>query len=263
MDNNSNKRNSGLIALIVIAIIIITVIVIAIVTSTKSSDMGSDTRDSVKDPAESELDKLDTDIMDDITDAIRDVTDALLDEKESNDRITDTDKITDTTETDKTEAESKDTLEIAASLPTEFCLPVTGYIAKEHSIELPVFSLTMNDYRAHNGIDIQAEEGAPVCCFAKGTLSNRYVDPFMGVCLEVTHSGGMVSKYMNLSEESLEGIEVGATLEMGQELGKVGNTAALEASDESHLHFEVAVNGEAVNPMSYIGDIDLGDTMYE
>lgn len=259
MDNNSNKKNSGLIALLVIAVIIITVIIIAVVTSNKDSNT-KDTKDSVKDPAESELDKIDTEIADDITDMVNDVTDDLLDGKESDDRKDkETDKTTEKDNTEETNDSSADTTEvqtskpgITASVPTEFCLPVTGHISKDYSMDLPVFSLTMNDYRTHSGIDIQAEIGTNVAAFAEGTVTDSYTDPFMGVCVEITHSGGMVSRYMNLGEEIPESVALGSKVDAGQTIGTVGCSAAIEAADEPHLHFEVVLNDLTVDPMNYI-----------
>lgn len=81
--------------------------------------------------------------------------------------------------------------------------------------------------------------------------------------MELTHSGGMVSRYMNLDEEIAKDIEVGSTVSCGQTIAKVGSSASMEASDESHLHFEVMVNDCSVDPMSYIDASGLTDTGYE
>lgn len=259
MDNNTNKKTAGVIALIIIAVIVITVIIIAIVTNNNRAG-DPDVTDKIEDNAESDLSDAVTDMIDDASEALDDVGDA-LDGNESDKNTAD-----DTKESESMAESNTDTnppADTAASAPTEFCLPVTGYISKAYSMDTPVFSLTMNDYRTHGGIDIQAEIGASVAAFAEGTVTDIYNDPFMGVCLEVTHSGGMVSKYMNLSEELAENIEIGTAVACGQAIGKVGNTAAMEASDESHLHFEVMLNEASVDPMSYIETEISGDTNYE
>ena len=70
----------------------------------------------------------------------------------------------------------------------------------------------------------------------------------MGTCLAISHSGGAVSYYKNLSETFAEGIEVGAGVRSGQLLGSVGESAMIESSQEPHLHFEVTVAGLQEDP---------------
>jgi murein DD-endopeptidase MepM/ murein hydrolase activator NlpD len=53
---------------------------------------------------------------------------------------------------------------------------------------------------------------------------------------------------MNLDPELASGITVGSTVKAGDVIGKVGNTARLESADESHLHFELTMNGEIIDP---------------
>ena len=112
--------------------------------------------------------------------------------------------------------------------------------------------MTMNDYRTHSGLDIEADVGTPVSAFAEGTVSDIYTHPFMGHCLEVTHTGGLVSKYMNLGETLPEGVEVGAKVFGGQTIGTIGDSASLEAADAPHLHFEVFCDGSPVDPIDYL-----------
>ncbi len=138
------------------------------------------------------------------------------------------------------------------SAPLEFYLPVTGYLSKDYSLDMPVFSLTMNDYRTHSGIDIQATVGSAVSAVADGEVTKRYTDPFMGVCVEVSHPGGLVSRYMNLGEEYPKDAEVGCPVYSGQTIACVGESAAIEAADTSHLHFELLLDGKRVDPLDYI-----------
>lgn len=149
-------------------------------------------------------------------------------------------------------AEKTEKQDTAASAPLEFYLPVTGYLSKDYSADMPVFSLTMNDYRTHSGIDIQATVGSAVSCVADGEVTKRYTDPFMGICVEVSHSGGLVSRYMNLGEEYPKDAEVGCPVYAGQTIACIGESAAIEAADASHLHFELLLDGKKVDPLDYI-----------
>lgn len=145
-------------------------------------------------------------------------------------------------ETEKTEAEP---------LP-QFVNPTSGALIKEYSIEVPVFSVTMEDYRTHNGIDIYVQNGERILAAAGGTVKEIWEDPMMGTCMSISHSGGAETIYKNLSPEIPEGISVGAQVSEGSFIAVGGESALAEISEEPHLHFEMKVNGEFVNPCDYI-----------
>ncbi len=130
--------------------------------------------------------------------------------------------------------------------------PVDGYLMKGHDIDMPVYSLTMNDYRVHAGIDILAEPGAPVAAIAEGTVEHVYDDPMMGNCISITHPNGLVSYYKGLSDEVCEGIEEGALVYCGQIISSVGDSTLIELAEESHLHFEMKKDGYYVDPCEYV-----------
>ncbi len=131
--------------------------------------------------------------------------------------------------------------------------PVVGEITKSHSLDMPVFSTTLNEWRVHTGIDISAEEGAEVYAAAAGKVSKVYSDPFLGKTVEITHDGGIVSVYSNLSNTDVA-VQEGQTVASGAKIGLVGDTSLSELADESHLHFAVRVNGVSVNPLDYISE---------
>ena len=133
-----------------------------------------------------------------------------------------------------------------------FTAPTSGSIMKSHSVETPVFSQTLGDWRVHTGIDIAAEIGADVKAVAGGTVTAVRNDHFMGKTVEVTHDGGIVSVYSNLASEVA--VKVGDAVNAGDKLGAVGDTSLTELADESHLHFEILVSGVSVNPLDYISD---------
>jgi murein DD-endopeptidase MepM/ murein hydrolase activator NlpD len=128
-------------------------------------------------------------------------------------------------------------------------MPVDGVVVKRHDMVNAVFSVTMNDYRVHQGVDIECDVGADVMSCAYGTVKTVGQDPFMGCTIVIDHGDGLLSYYRNLSEELADGIEVGATVYGGQLLGTVGETAIIEIADEPHLHFELELNGKLVDPM--------------
>lgn len=143
-----------------------------------------------------------------------------------------------------------------------FIAPLTGAVIKNHTLEVPVYSLTMDDYRTHQGVDISAAAGAPVYAAADGVISDIWDDPMMGKCLSLSHAGGAVSVYKNLAETLPEGILSGVTVKTGTVIGAVGETALIETAESPHLHFELTVDGESVDPAEFML-IGTKDTSFE
>lgn len=131
--------------------------------------------------------------------------------------------------------------------------PVVGEVTKFHSLEVPVFSNTLNEWRVHAGIDISAEEGTEVYAAAAGTVTKVFSDPFLGKSVEISHGNGVVSIYSNLSAEGLA-VSEGQIVASGDKIGTVGDTSLSELADEPHLHFGVKLNDVSVNPLDYISE---------
>ena len=94
---------------------------------------------------------------------------------------------------DVTENESPTVAELT------FVSPVAGTVIKSHSTTTPVFSNTLDEWRIHTGLDISAEDGAPVAAAAAGEVTRIYNDPMLGTTVEITHSATHKSYYSNLA----------------------------------------------------------------
>ena len=132
-----------------------------------------------------------------------------------------------------------------------FMKPVDGEICKQFSNGDLIYSETMNDYRTHNGVDILTTDGSPVCSSEAGTISSVDNHPLWGTCVTINHENGITTCYMNLSEDLPEGVETGSYVARGGIIGTAGTTALVEIGEQTHLHFEMYVNGEAVDPVDY------------
>lgn len=135
--------------------------------------------------------------------------------------------------------------------PLAFISPIVGSVVKDHDLSMPVFSHTLGEWRVHAGIDISAEEGANVYASEAGVVSALYSDPMLGYTVELTHSGGIITRYSNLESASAD-IKVGDTVESGAVIGRVGDTSTSELAEEPHLHFEMLLDGKKVHPLDYI-----------
>lgn len=129
-------------------------------------------------------------------------------------------------------------------------MPVTGAVLNDYSGDNLVYSKTMQDWRTHNGIDFAANEGDNVLAAADGTVEAITDNGMFGNTIILLHDGGIRTIYSNLAEDI--GVAVGNNVLSGSVIGKVGNTAAAEVTENSHLHFEVSVNEEPVNPHDYL-----------
>ncbi len=156
-------------------------------------------------------------------------------------------------ETKDVSAGGEDSSEDVMSEPElpEFVAPSRGSVAKSHSETVLVYSLTMDDYRTHTGIDIAGKAGDIVVAAADGVVRSVYEDPMWGYCISVVHEGNAVSYYKNLSGDSIESIAVGDSVKAGDVIGAIGESALLEIADEPHLHFELKIDGVSVDPTDY------------
>ena len=141
---------------------------------------------------------------------------------------------------------------VIEEVDAEFVVPVQGYVVKGHHDDMLVYSLTMNDYRVHAGIDIGTAIGAPVYACSSGTIESIFDDPFMGRTIVIDHGNGLKSSYMNLSENLPQGIEENAEVTAGEIIAGVGDTSLTEMADTMHLHFEMSKDGVKIDPLGYI-----------
>ena len=101
--------------------------------------------------------------------------------------------------------------------------------------------------RTHTGIDIGASTGTNIKAAAGGTVVFSGWKGSLGKLVVVSHGNGIQTYYGHCSSLL---VSSGQTVSAGQIIAKVGSTGR---STGSHLHFEIRVNGSAINPQSYVG----------
>ncbi len=151
-----------------------------------------------------------------------------------------------------TEEEADAPIPETPAIPT-FASPVaSGVISKEYSDKVLVYSTTMEDYRTHMGLDINATLGEKVLAAADGKVADVWYDAMTGQCLKIEHEGGLVSIYRNLSDTLAEGVKIGASVKCGDTVGYIGESSMVEIAQEPHLHFEAQLSGKYVDPADYL-----------
>ena len=131
-----------------------------------------------------------------------------------------------------------------------FTWPVQGGLLKAFSVDSLLYSATLDEWVAHKGIDIRAEQATVVTAAADGTVKSIKNDPRYGLTVVIEHSDNFKTVYSNLL--TAEFITEGETVTQGQTIGTVGNTATFEIADDSHLHFEMLKDSEYVDPTLYL-----------
>ena len=134
--------------------------------------------------------------------------------------------------------------------PLEFMYPVDGEIIKGFAIDNLVFSETLQEWIVHKGIDIKADRATVVKSAEEGTVTAIKNDPRYGLTIIIEHRDGYKTVYSNLL--TTEFVKEGEVVTKGQTLGTVGNSGAFEIADEPHLHFEMLINEQPVDPTLYL-----------
>ena len=98
----------------------------------------------------------------------------------------------------------------------------------------------------HKGVDMAGPVGTPVYATADGVVTFAGWQNGYGRIIIVRHPFGLETRYPHLNAIR---VEVGQEVARGERVGDMGNSGR---STGSHLHYEVRVNGEAVDPMGYI-----------
>ena len=100
----------------------------------------------------------------------------------------------------------------------------------------------------HNGTDIAAKYGTPVRATAKGVVKSSSYDGFLGHLVKIDHGNGMETWYAHLRRRD---VDEGETVQKEDIIGQLGSTGR---STGPHLHYEVHVNGKAVDAEKYLTD---------
>lgn len=130
--------------------------------------------------------------------------------------------------------------------PLSFSKPINGEVQKQYSIDKVIYSKTLELWKTHDGIDIAADIGTNVKSIEKGTIEKVYEDSFYGTTIVIDHGQGYKSSYSNLDKNI--SVKEKQTVNKGQVIGKVSNTAIGEIKDEPHLHFTLFKDNNNVDP---------------
>lgn len=119
-------------------------------------------------------------------------------------------------------------------------LPVTGTISSRYGVSSKIRVST------HTGLDIATTTGTPIKVVADGTITFAAYSGSYGYLVKVDHGNGVETWYGHTSKML---VKEGQAVKAGNTISLVGSTGN---STGPHLHFEVRINGEHVNPQKYL-----------
>lgn len=98
----------------------------------------------------------------------------------------------------------------------------------------------------HAGLDFKGPVGTPILAAAEGKIVLAGFNGGYGNTIEIKHANGLLTRYAHLSGLN---VRAGQMVERGVQIGRMGSTGR---STGSHLHFEVRLNGQAINPRKFL-----------
>lgn len=140
-------------------------------------------------------------------------------------------------------AELAERLQLAAATPS--ISPVRGLLTSSYGYR----SDPVTGQRAlHRAIDISTSPGQPIKATADGVVLRARRNGRLGNSVDLSHGHGVVTRYGHLASYD---VEPGQRIRRGEVIGFVGNTGRTTGF---HLHYEVRIEGQPVNPLAYILD---------
>ncbi len=127
--------------------------------------------------------------------------------------------------------------------------PVSGEEIFGYSMETLSYNQTTRDWRTHNGVDLAAEAGTEVMAAADGEVYTVYEDDALGYTVVIRHADGYTTQYASLAETIA--VRPGDKVTLGQTIGYAADSAIVESTYGSHVHFSVSHYDEPMDPAEF------------
>lgn len=192
--------------------------------------------------------------MDSINETLS-IADSAITAAPAENKVTDVPKTTAKTESsssakDKTGSSSKDSKNDLDIKTQPDIMPVKGDIITPFSNGELVKSETLGVWKTHDGVDIKADAGTAVKAMNKGVVIKVWNDALWGSCVKIDHGSGVIGHYYGLAANAQ--VSEGDRVNSGDTIGSVGDTAQIEVSLPSHLHFALERNQRWIDPIEFI-----------
>lgn len=139
------------------------------------------------------------------------------------------------------------TISVPSRMPLAGARMSSGYGMRNHPV--------LRQRRRHTGVDLAAPTGTPVYATADGIVGRADRFSSYGLFISIDHGAELETRYAHLSRLA---VAAGDRVEKGEVIGYVGSTGR---STGPHLHYEVRVDGVAVNPIPYMVETETQTRM--
>lgn len=127
---------------------------------------------------------------------------------------------------------------LPSSMPVSARALTSGFGLRQHPI--------LGTLRVHSGVDLAASFGSPIVATSDGMVNVADWAGGYGLLVALDHGGGLQTRYAHMSRLN---VVPGQQVRKGDVIGFVGSTGR---STGPHLHYEIRVNGQAVNPVGHL-----------
>lgn len=127
---------------------------------------------------------------------------------------------------------------VPSRMPVDGVRLTSGFGMRDHPI--------LRRRARHNGVDLAAPSGTPVYATADGTVEMAQRYSSYGNYVQIDHGSEIETRYAHLSSYT---VSAGEYVQIGDLIGYVGSTGR---STGPHLHYEVRVGNDPVNPIPYM-----------
>ena len=128
---------------------------------------------------------------------------------------------------------------LPAGMPVNASYMTSGFGLRAHPL--------LGTARGHAGVDLAAPAGSPIRATQDGVVDAAGWRGGYGLAVQLDHGKGVASRYAHMSRVA---VYPGQAVKRGDVIGYVGSTGL---STGPHLHYEIRVNGAAVNPYGSLG----------
>ncbi|MEP3051957.1 MAG: M23 family metallopeptidase [Erythrobacter sp.] len=137
-----------------------------------------------------------------------------------------------------TSSTAQPSISIPSRMPLDGSQLTSSYGIRTHPV--------LGGRRRHNGVDLAAPTGTPIYATADGIVGKAEWFSSYGLYIRIDHGADLETRYAHMSRLA---VAAGQWVSKGDVIGYVGSTGR---STGPHLHYEVRIDGVAVNPIPYM-----------
>jgi murein DD-endopeptidase MepM/ murein hydrolase activator NlpD len=134
------------------------------------------------------------------------------------------------------------------ALPAAAAPPDGGFCGRMLMPAVQLRELSRGFSAHHSGVDLMAPYGSPIRAAAGGTVVYAGWYYAYGKIVDIQHADGVITRYAHMSAFA-PGIAHGTPVAAGEVIGQIGTSGNAHGA---HVHFEVRIDGHAVDPKPYL-----------